>query len=364
MYIESDVYDDNNNFIYRRIITQSGQSFHLTGLSELTNYTVRSRRNEGGVFSAYSYESFTTNTSKVPYLVYTKSLDFGTMWRGDLYIRNLYTGNEMLLEQNVSFLYFWTIPRFSKDGRYLAYHTYGNSGNGHGHGNQWCFTVRDMETNTIYRHITHSQTAEGLLKWNWKANSSSLILTPWYNGKTSLYDISTGTLSNPPTIDFAGNGMNIWMNNDVIFSQDISYSPYNRQMNKRNYDNTGFSWIASLGNYQHGNLATNNEETFIYRNSYAIDNSRYRKFSKISTTASHPETVLIASDSNVDNIFIHTQHLSSNRNNSLYLSRTNEGVKEIIKFNTETEVIEVVGLPVPDLSTMGDVVELNYDWLP
>ena len=60
MHIETDIYDDNDNFIYRRIISESGQALNITGLQEQTHYNVRSRKINNNLASEYSYTDFTT----------------------------------------------------------------------------------------------------------------------------------------------------------------------------------------------------------------------------------------------------------------------------------------------------------------
>lgn len=61
MHIETDIYDDNDNFIYRRIISESGQALNITGLQEQTHYNVRSRKIDNNLVSDYSYTDFTTS---------------------------------------------------------------------------------------------------------------------------------------------------------------------------------------------------------------------------------------------------------------------------------------------------------------
>lgn len=61
MHIETDIYDDNDNFIYRRIISESGQALNITGLQEQTHYNVRSRKIDNNLVSEYSYSDFTTS---------------------------------------------------------------------------------------------------------------------------------------------------------------------------------------------------------------------------------------------------------------------------------------------------------------
>jgi hypothetical protein len=65
MYIELDVALDNNftNYVYRRVLLQSGQPFVLSELQENTTYYVRARRVENNQFSEYTYDSFTTSAT-------------------------------------------------------------------------------------------------------------------------------------------------------------------------------------------------------------------------------------------------------------------------------------------------------------
>jgi Tol biopolymer transport system component len=65
MYIEVDVYDNNENYITRRKIVNSSETFTLSGLQAETQYNVRARRNLNGLFSPYTISSFTTSPAFV-----------------------------------------------------------------------------------------------------------------------------------------------------------------------------------------------------------------------------------------------------------------------------------------------------------
>lgn len=181
---------------------------------------------------------------------YLKSIDVANGWRGTLYAKNLTTGNEYIVDTNVSIFGNWLCPRTSKDGKYIAYHTYDGG---------YDFKIKDLETDTIIYAVNDN--AGNYYFCNWWANDSDRI-TNLYRNRT--YTISTNNLNtSSPDGAFYDSFKHIATNktNNIVYYWHSSYS---YAITRRDINGSNFGFITGGDNHFKSIFCIDDNEDFIY----------------------------------------------------------------------------------------------------
>jgi len=163
MYIEVDVYDNNDNYVFRRKIVNSSETFTLSGLQAETQYNVRARRNLNGLFSPYTISSFTTNP-----LVYDDFQNYSwTMWNGKTSMTG--TGSSITSQEGNNYISdFLNSPTWSNDAKFTKGITFTTAGNNN---------LRRLEGNNLSSSGVNFKLAYAcILKFNTIANNRNFAI--------------------------------------------------------------------------------------------------------------------------------------------------------------------------------------------
>ena len=163
MYIEVDVYDNDENYITRRKIINSGDTFSLSDLQAETQYNVRSRRNLNGLFSPYTISSFTTNP-----LVYDDFQNYSwTMWNGKTSMTG--TGSSITSQEGNNYISgFVNSPTWSNDPKFTKGITFTTAGNNN---------IRRLEGNNLSSSGANFKQAYAcVVKFNTIANNRNFAI--------------------------------------------------------------------------------------------------------------------------------------------------------------------------------------------
>jgi len=342
-YIEVDVYDINDNFIIRRKILNNNESFTLDNLLPDTQYTIRSRTNLGGLFSEYTINSFITASATNLFAFYLKTLDFGNFWNGTLYAKNLITNQEYVIDTNVINFNRWTIPKTSKNGKYIAYHKL-ITGN-------WNFIVKDLETNTIiYQVLAVSGLDNTWVFHNWKANSSEIIHSLYINLKRFFNTTTQTATIGQPT--WSGGWSGIVLNNDVCIYADNTNS---WAVKKINYNGSDFAFVTSADNYATMHFTANEDESTVFFGSTNGPNHILRKIN----TSNFTVTTLL--NYTTSGFFLHSYNYTRIIDNELYALGVDGSNLSLWKYNILTDQLTHVR-DDNDFYILTDVNKLNPNW--
>jgi hypothetical protein len=343
MYIEVDVYDNNENYIKRRKIINSGETFSLSGLQAETQYNVRSRRNLNGLFSPYTISSFTTESTLSLFAFYLKSVNFGNSWNGTLYAKNLNTNQEYIIDTNVIVFNFWTIPKTSKNGKFIFYHKLVVG--------DWYFLIKNLETNeVIYNVLAVSGLSNTWVFANWKANSSEIIHSLYSNVKR-FYNTTTQTATlGQPT--WSGGWSGIVLNNDVCIYADNTNS---WAVKKINYDGSDYSFVTGQDGFSSMHFTANEDESNVFFGGIAGSTHNLRKIN----TSDFGVTELLSY--NTSGFYINGYSYTRVIGNELYCQGINGSNYSLWKYNVLTNQLNHVK-DDNNLYILADVNELNPNW--